>query len=76
MTGIQIKTTEQFIAAHDELPDEAHVCPEYNLTPEGCYRATACVECGTRRDEHADQPEQSSFPNLDITDHTFEEPTK
>ena len=65
------KTPEDFITAHDALPDDAHVCPDYNLSPEECYRATACAECGIRRDEHADQPEQSSFPKLDITEHAF-----
>jgi hypothetical protein len=62
-----------FDALHDALPDSAHVCPEYDLNPEQCYRATACGECGVRRDEHADQPEQSPFPGLDITDHIFVE---
>lgn len=61
-------------ALHDALPAQAHVCPEYHLTPEQCYRAVACAECGVRRDEHASEPEQSTFPNLDITSHAFVAP--
>ncbi len=43
----------------------------YNLTDEQAHRAWPCATCRTRRDEHADQPEQSAFPNLDITDHAY-----
>lgn len=38
-----------------------------------CRQHDSCGECGTRRDEHADQPQQSGFPTLDITDHAFVE---
>lgn len=73
-----MNTTDQtidFDALHDALPEEAHVCPEYDLNPEQCYRATACATCGIRRGEHADQGLPEAFPDLDITDHTFVEPT-
>lgn len=35
--------------------------------------ACARPDCGIRRDEHADQPQQSGYPALDITDHEFKE---
>jgi len=46
---------------------------DYDMTPEQAHVAWPCLVCQTRRDEHADQPEQSSFPELDITDHLFVE---
>ncbi len=63
-----------FDTLHAAMPEDAHVCPEYNLSPEGCYRATACAVCGIRRGEHADQAMPEAFPELDITDHNFKEP--
>lgn len=51
---------------------------DYDLTDEQAHRAWPCAghfedgtPCLTRRDEHADQPEPSAFPGLDITDHLF-----
>lgn len=50
----------------------------YDLTEEQAHHAWPCANhfddgtlCGTRRDEHADQPEQSALPQLDITDHAY-----
>lgn len=61
-----------FEALHDEMPEEAHSCGIYNLSPEECYRSWPCTKCGSRRDEHADQTVlQSAHPELDITDHYF-----
>lgn len=54
----------------------------YPISKERAYLAWPCVyewtdgrgthRCNTRRDEHASEPEQSAFPDLDITDHEFE----
>lgn len=53
---------------HDEDPRWA-----YDMPKEQAHDAWPCGQCGVRRDEHADQPEQSSMPALDITDHNFVE---
>lgn len=65
-------------ALADEPTDSHDPRWAYGLTPEQAHRAWPCAAtvdgddvCRTRRDEHADQPEQSGFPELDITDHTF-----
>ncbi len=65
-----------FEALHAALPEDAHTCPEYDLSPEGCWRATACTVCTIRRDEHASSPVRCAFPQLDIIDHAFGEPEK
>lgn len=43
----------------------------YEMTDAQAHRAWPCKICRVRRDEHADQPEKSAFPSLDITDHQF-----
>lgn len=65
------------MSAAADLPDEPE-SPEdprwaYDLTKVQTFAAWPCQKCGVRRDEHADQEIQSSFPALDITDHVFEE---
>ncbi len=66
-------TALHFNLLHSAMPDEAHTCPEYDLTPEQCYRAQRCTACDVRRDEHADQRLPHRYSDLDITGHNFEE---
>lgn len=44
----------------------------YKMTREQAYAAWQCKICDVRRDEHADQPVVSAWPDQDITDHLFE----
>jgi hypothetical protein len=48
----------------------------YPMTLEQINASEPCAACGTCRAEHADQPEQSGFPELDIKDHAFVEPAE
>ena len=54
---------------HDDDPRWAYA----ELTEHQARAAWPCGDCRVRRDEHADQPEQSWMPHLDITDHSFVE---